>query len=112
MATTKTYFVKQSWIFNLEAAYEKLRVVEIDLEEDILTFPLELIGQKVEDFDDLQALVDEVEKLTLTAKTRKVTGKEYGRIKEVVTWRVGARYMACLKGGMNEKDAGRCFEDL
>lgn len=107
-----TYFVKKDWIFNLESAYEQIKVIEIDIEEGNMDFPFIILGKQINDFDDLEALADEVGNLGWIAKTRKVTGKEYGRIKEIVAWRVEVRYMTCLKNGMNERDAGRCFEDL
>ena len=90
MAEVRKYFVKGSWIFNLESMDDKLHCIKYDLDD----------------------LIDECETLQWAAKSRKVTGKEYGRIKEIVSWRVEQRYFRCIANGMKEKDAGACFSDL
>lgn len=112
MDSAKKYFVKESWIFNLESMQEKLKCIEIDLDEGTKEFPFEIANMQINDYDDLDNLIEECEDLECAAKSRRVTGKEYGRIKEIVNWRVGARYMNCISNGMNEADAGRCFSDL
>lgn len=112
MAEVKKYWVKQSWIFNLEAMHDKLFCIQLDLDEGKLLFPIEIAGTEIHDYDDLQDLVTECEELEWTAKSGKVTGKQYGRIKAIVEWRVNQRYVTCLNRGMKESDAGQCFEDL
>ena len=108
----RKYFVKGSWKFNLEAAYEKLKCVEYDVDDGNINFPFEAAGVQVNDYDELSALQEEVEELAWAAKTRKVTGKEYGRIKEIVEWRVYQRYVTCVRNGLDEAKAGTCFEDF
>ena len=112
MNSVRKYFVKESWIFNLESMYGRLKCIEIDLDEGTKKFPFEVANTQINDYDDLYNLIEECNNLEWTAKSGRVTGKEYGRIKEIVNWRVGARYMDCLNNGMNEADAGKCFSDL
>lgn len=112
MGEARKYFVKESWIFNLESMDDKLNCIKYDLEDGKLEFPLTLASTEIKDFDDLENLIEECEKLQWAAKSRKVTGSEYGRIKQIVNWRVEQRYFKCLSNGMNEKDAGQCFSDL
>lgn len=113
MNSVRKYFVKESWIFNLESMQGRLECIEMDLDEGTKTFPFEVANTHIKDYDDLHNLIEECSNLEWAAKSGRVTGREYGRIKEIVNWRVGARYMACLNNGMNEADAGRrCFSDL
>ena len=108
----RKYFIKEGWIFNLEAMHDKLYCIGYDLDDGTIKGPIEILGYKIEDSDDLQPLIEECQRYESIAKSRKVTGKEYGRIKEIVNWRVMQRYSACIAGGMNESDAGQCFSDL
>lgn len=112
MAEVRKYFVKHSWIFNLESMGDKLAVIEIDLQEGELQFPLEIAGTKINSWGDLYDLREECGNLEWAAKRGKVTGKEYGRIKQLVNWRVVQRYARCMASGMSERDAGQCFTDL
>lgn len=108
----RKYFVKESWIFNLEAMHDKLWCIENDIEEHRLQFPLTLAGKDIKTWDDFEDLRQECYNLESIAKSRKVTGKEYGRIRDIVSWRVQARYNACMASGMSDEEAGRCFEDI
>ena len=108
----RKYFVKQSWIFNLESMHDKLSVIEIDLDEGNLKFPIEVVGKIINNYTDLYDLRDEASELEWIAKSRKVTSKEYGRIKVMVEWRVMQRYATCMASGMAESDAGLCFTDM
>lgn len=110
--TQKTYPVRESLIFNLESMHDKLFVMEMDIEEGKLNFPFEVAGKTINDWDDLEAIREEADKLQWIAKSRKVTGKEYGRIKAIAEWRVMQRYARCLEAGMSEAQAGACFADL
>lgn len=112
MKDERKYRIKSGWIFNLEAMHDKLHCISYDLDDGTIQGPIEVLGYKAETSDDLQPLIEECENLEWTAKSRLVTGKEYGRIKEIVNWRVMQRYAACVANGMNESDAGQCFEDL
>lgn len=108
----RKYWIKEGWIFNLEAMHDKLACIGFDIEEGKLQFPLEIANRKIKNWDDLDKLIEEALNLESIAKSRKVTGKEFGRIKEMVNWRVEQRYMTCLASGMEESDAAGCFEDL
>lgn len=108
----RKYFVKGSWIFNLESMHDKLFCIEYDVDEGKLNFPFEIAGTKINSYADLSSLRAECEEYAYIAKCRKVTSKEYGRIKKLVMWRVNVRYARCLESGMSEKNAGMCFADL
>ena len=108
----RKYMVKENWIFNLESMHDKLWVIENDLQEGRLQFPFEVAGKQIKNYDDLEDLRQESYKLEWVAKSRKVTGKEYGRIRAIVCWRVVARYNACMAAGMSESEAGKCFEEI
>ncbi len=107
----KKYPVKESWIFNLESMHDKIWCLVYDIREGKITCPFKVAGKVINDEDDLFVLMDEVDTLTQKA-WRPVDGKTYGRIKEVVNWRVEQRYVACLNSGMSENEAGKCFEDV
>ena len=112
MSEIKKYWVKESWIFNLESMHDKLWVLENDVEEGRLVFPFEVAGKTIESYDDLEDLKEEASTLEWKAKSGRVTGMEYGRIKAIVEWRVMARYNRCLASGMSEREAGKCFGDM
>lgn len=109
----KRYRVKQSWIFNLESMHDKIFCLSYDVEEGKIILPFEVAGKTINDVSDLFDLLDEADTLRDKAwSDRGVTGKEYGRIQEIVAWRVNARYNACMASGMDEREAGKCFEDM
>lgn len=105
-----TYFVKQEWIFNLESMDDKLWNVREEIREGKIKKAFVIDGYK--DEDEIDDLMEECNKLAWIAKSRKVTGKEYGRIKQIVMWRVNQRYAACMAAGMSEREAGACFSDV
>lgn len=107
----KKYRVKESWIFNLESMDDKIWCLTEDVREGRIALPFEVAGKTINSEDDLDDLRDEASNLCFKAWYG-VNGKEYGRIKEIVAWRVNARYNACMASGMSEADAGRCFEDM
>lgn len=111
-APEKRYPVKESLIFNLESIHDKLWCITDDLRKGVLQYPVEIAGKLCKDEDDVDAIADEADRLCWIAKTRMVTGKEYGRIKKICGWRVMARYATCVASGMSEADAGLCFTDL
>lgn len=107
-----TYRVKMDWIFNLESMQDRLWCIEYDLDEGKLEFPVEVANHTIKTYDELAELREECSDLEWIAKSRKVTSKEYGRIKEIVEWRCLQRYIACVNSGMNERDAGMAFSDI
>lgn len=107
----KRYPVKESYLFNLESIHDKVWCLIYDLRDGEITAPFTVAGKTVNDEDDLFAILDEAETLRSKA-SRPVTGKDYGRIKALVGWRVEQRYLACMNAGMDESEAGKCFEDM
>lgn len=112
MKQERKYWVKTSWIFNLESMNDHVHCIIYDVEDGKVDFPFEVAGKEMRSIEDLEALLDECYKLEWTAKSGKVTGKEYGRIKEIVNYRVFARYARCLASGMDEARAGECFAEI
>ena len=112
MSTDKKYRIKEGWIFNLESMNDKLWNVIYDIRDGKIKLPIEICGKQINYEDDVQRLIEEAETLEWAAKSGPVSSKEYGRIEELVNWRVNQRYAWCLASGMEEKDAGRCFDDL
>lgn len=108
----RKYFVKGSWIFNLESMNDHLWCIIDAMRDGEIELPVYIAGREYRDEDEVEALKEECHNLEWIAKSRKVTGREYGRIKEIVEYRVGARYMKCLASGMSEYKAGACFQDL
>ena len=107
----RRYYVKGSWLFNLESMHDKIWCLSYDIDEHRIELPFMVAGKVINGTGDLWELMDEVDELSFKARG-KVTGTEYGRIKEIVAWRINARYTTCLDAGMDEADAGRCFEDM
>lgn len=107
----RKYFIKESWLFNLESMHDKVWCLIYDIRENKIACPFEVAGKTINDEDDMFALMDEIDNLTGAARHR-VTGKEYGRIRDIVSWRVNARYLTCIANGLSEKEAGLCFEDM
>ena len=108
----RKYFVKHSWIFNLEAMHDKLWCIIYDIREGEIELPIRICGDEITDINQIHSMLDEASELEYRAKAGRVTSKEYGRIKKMVNWRVEQRYARCMASGMDERDAGRCFEDL
>ena len=112
MSDERKYRVKMDWIFNLEAMHDKLFCILYDIEDGKVQLPISIANTTCNDEDDIQNLIDEASNLEWIAKSRKVTSKEYGRIKEMVQWRVNIRYLNCMASGMSEAEAGKCFEEV
>lgn len=108
----RKYLCKESYRFNLESMSNKLHCIEYDLDDGKLQFPIEIANTKIHNWDEFEALREECQDLCSKASWGKVTGKEYGRIKEIVEWRVMQRYLTCIASGMDEAKAGVCFEDM
>lgn len=108
----KKYLVKEDWIFNLESMSDKLWCIADDIEEGKIKTPVEICGYTINTTEDVFRLRDEASMLEWKAKSGAVTGSEYGRIKEIVNWRVLQRYVACINSGMEESKAAVCFNDL
>lgn len=109
----KTYFVKkESWIFNLTAAYEKLRELEYRADDGETQFPITVADTVLSSSDDLYNMRIECENLLTAAHTRPVTAEEYKRISQLVHWRAEQRYFTCFANGLAEEEAGQEFAEL
>jgi hypothetical protein len=108
----RKYWVKRSWIFNLESMNDKLWCIVYDMRDGLITEPVEIAGHVLRDEDEVLEFKEMVNELEWTAKSGRVTGKEYGLIADIVNWRVLQRYLSCVNGGMTESRAGECFSDL
>lgn len=87
----RTHFInKESWIFNLTAAYEKLRELEYRADDGKIQFPITVADTVLSSSSDLYNMRIECENLLTAAHTRPVTAEEYKRISQLVHWRAGA----------------------
>lgn len=107
----KRYRIKDSWIFNLESMNDKLMNLFYDAQDGKVQFPVKIAGKTAHNEDDIRAIMNEAAELEIAAKSGKVTGKQYGRISEMVEWRITVRYNACLAAGMSIREAELCFAD-
>ena len=108
MSNERKYWVKQNMRFNLDSMHDHVWCLIYDM-EDGLYDTVELLGEQM-DVDRLYELKDELEELSVKA-WGKVTGKEYGRIKEISDERNLIRYAMCINSGMSESDASLAFFD-
>lgn len=108
----RKYYVKGSWIFNLESMSDHLWCIVYDIEDGKIELPVEIAGKKYYSTEEIMELKDECYELEWIAKCGRVTGREYGRIKALVEYRVMARYARCINSGMSDYKAGECFRDI
>ena len=109
MADERKYWVKMNYRTNLDSMYNHVWCLIYDI-RDGLYDSVELMGETMDE-DRLDEFREEVGDLLAIATTRKVTSKEYGRIKAISDERNMIRYATCLAAGMNEEDAGYAFFD-
>lgn len=112
MSEQRKYLVKMSWIFNIESMSDHLHCKIYDVEDGKLQLPIVVAETECNSIEDIEALIEEAYELEWKAKCGRVTGKEYGRIREFVNYRVYARYETCIANGMDESRAGMCFSDI
>lgn len=92
----KYYPVSERIQFGLESMYEKARyMIECEYTDGKLTS---------EERDKWEALAEECE--TLMSNRGWLSGKDYGRAKQITTDREWMRYNRCIAAGMSERDAG------
>jgi hypothetical protein len=78
---------KEGWIFNLEATNAELAKIKYSILDGEITLPITIAGTKINDYEDIEAMIEECLNLEWAAKVyRKVTSREYQRIKELVNW--------------------------
>ena len=109
MSNERKYFVKMNYRTNLDSMYTHIWCLIYDI-RDGLYDSVELMGETMDE-ERLDEFREEVGELLAIATSRKVTGKEYGRIKAISDERNMIRYARCLEAGMSERDAGYAFFD-
>ena len=92
--------------------HDKLWTLENDIDEGRLQFPFTIANKEIKNWDDFESLRNECYDMEYIAKSRKVTSREYDRIRSIVAWRVETRYAVCMAAGMSESEAGKCFADM
>lgn len=105
-----TYYCNASMKFNLDSAITLVQNLRYDFESGEQKEPVFIFGRRV-DFVSVDDLLEELYDLHGKALFGKVTGKEYGRIKEIQGERQMIRYAKCLAAGMSENDAALAFTD-
>ena len=106
----KTYYCNSSMKFNLDSMITLVQNLKYDFESGELTGEVEVCGKTI-DAVSVYDLLEELYDLHGKALFGKVTGKEYGRIKEIQGERQMIRYAKCIAAGMSERDAGYAFTD-
>lgn len=107
----RKYYLKESWVFNLEAMNDKLYLIASDAKDE--EYPMTIGGYVCRNAEDVWNVREWACILHEYGFGRPVTGKEYGVIRRIVEWRVEQRYFTCMcAGGLSEKYAGECFNDL
>ena len=98
---TKKYRVNGSEHFNLFSMYEKLKCMEIDMDEGTIPYDPKLFDR-----------IDEIEKLMDAAPCvgSLVDWPTLKRIREIQEERRMIRYATCLAAGDTEKDAAIALE--
>jgi len=109
MANERKYFCNSSMKFNLDSMYTHVKVIAFDMEDGKIN-SVNICGDTWT-VDTIYDLLEELSDLLDKAVFGKVTGKEYGRIKDISQERQMIRYMTCLASGMSERDAGYAFTD-
>ena len=99
--TTKKYRVNGSEHFNLHSMYEKLKCIEIDMDEGTIPYDEKIIDR-----------IEEVEKLMDAAPYvgSLVDWPTLKRIREIKEERQMIRYATCLAQGTPENEAAMAFE--
>lgn len=105
-AIMKKYRVNESEHFNLFSMHDKLKCIEIDMQEA----PAHTYTEK--QYDEIQKRICEVEGLMEKAYCvgALVDWPTLKRIREIKEERQLIRYNICLLHGASEKDAARAFE--
>ena len=109
MNNMKTYYCNNSMKFNLDSMITFVQNLRYDLYNGDIE-GAEICGKMI-NITNIDELLEELYDLHGKAVYGKVTGKEYGRIKEIQAERQLIRYAKCIDAGMSESDAGYAFTD-
>lgn len=94
----KYYPVSERIAFGLESMYEKARyMMECEYPDGNITD---------DEYDRWEALSEECERLM---HRDWLSGKDYGRAKQITVDREWMRYNRCLASGMSEREAGQAL---
>lgn len=85
----KHYPVSEQMKFNLEACHDKLTLMMYDAEEKGDT----------KAYEELSKARDESDELSFKASYGWLSGKDYGKAKEYMVWRIEKRIEANIEGG-------------
>lgn len=107
MSNERKYLVNSGMRTNLESFRIRVLNSMYDMEYGE-TDEAWFLGKKY-DVDTIYDLLEEVEQLQTYAEFFRVTGKEYGRIKEISNDQNWHRYNACISSGMDEDRASYAF---
>jgi hypothetical protein len=103
----RKYWVKASYRTNLDTFITKCYCIRYEMEDGEYD-EIELLGKKY-DIETIYDLIDECQQLLGIANCGKVTGREYGRIKQISEFRDYQRYATCIANGMSEDKASYAF---
>ncbi len=107
MIEERKYWVKATYRTNLDTFITKCHCIRYDMEDGEYD-EIELIGKRY-NIDTIANLIEECQELLSSACFGKVTGREYGRIKEISEFRDYQRYATCIASGMSEEKASYAF---
>ena len=101
MANQRKYRINSSEHFNLQSMYEKLKCMEIDMDEGTIPYDEKLLDR-----------IEEVERLMDAAPCvgSLVDWPTLKRIREIKEERQMIRYATCLNAGTPEHEAAMAFD--
>lgn len=95
----KYYPVSERILFGLESMIDKCSFWLTCERENFTT----------EQLDEIDSLRDECYRLYGKARSGWLSGKDYGKAKEITVKREAIRYSVCINAGMDEKKASMAF---
>lgn len=101
MSEKKYFLNRERWIFGLESMRDHCSYM-LECEWD------DLSDDEIKYYDNLR---EECQNLLWKNSHGGLTGKEVERVKDITVNREFIRYNKCLAAGMEEKEAGKCFDD-
>lgn len=102
----RKYYVKSGMRFNLDSMSTSLSLKIYEMQDGEYD-TVWIMGKKL-DLDGVEALKDEVDDLLMKANFGKVTGREYGRIKEISEERDAWRLARNIEAGTPDEYLGYC----
>lgn len=106
MNNERKYYVKSGMRTNLDSMNTSLELIMYDMEDGKYN-TVWIMGKEL-DIEGVEALRDEVNDLLMKANWGKVTGREYGRIKEISEERDAWRLARNIAAGTPDEYLGYC----